>query len=102
MLTVTNDAASAMRNALERAAIPDTTGMRISADPNADQNGSAHPALRLDVATETVDGDKVVEAPGGLHVFIEPEVAPLLEDKVLDGMVEPNGRAAFRIVTQKQ
>jgi len=102
MLTVTNDAATAMRLALQRADVPESSGLRISADRDTDveENGS-QPMLRLDVATENEVDDEVVVAPGGLQVFIEPQVAPLLEDKVLDGMVEPSGRAAFRIMTQK-
>jgi Fe-S cluster assembly iron-binding protein IscA len=98
MLTVTDDAATAMRTALERADLPVSTGMRISADGNPEAESDSQPALRLDVATDSSDADKVVEAPGGLQVFIEPDVAPLLEDKVLDGVIEPSGRAAFRII----
>ncbi len=59
------------------------------------------PALRLDVAMESEAEDEIVTAPGGPPVFIEPDVAPLLEDKVLDGELEPSGRAAFKIVTEK-
>jgi Fe-S cluster assembly iron-binding protein IscA len=108
MLTVTDDAATAMRVALEKAAIPSTAGMRISADRNASEDGVSkngkvgRPKLRLDVVTSTYEQDEVVVAPGGLQVFIEPEVLPLLEDKMLDGEVEESGRSAFRIVTQRQ
>jgi Fe-S cluster assembly iron-binding protein IscA len=102
MLTVTNDAATAMRSAMERAAVPASTGMRISADQRAaTENSSPQPSLRLDVATNADPADQVVDAPGGLQVFIAPQVVPMLEDKVLDGVVEPSGRAAFRITTQK-
>ena len=111
MLTVTDDAASAMRTALQKAAMPPTAGMRISTDhaavatPAQNGNGSAtagnRPMLRLDVVTETPEDDEVVIAPGGLQVFIERDVAPLLEDKVLDGEVEPGGRSSFRIVRPK-
>ncbi|HUC36168.1 MAG TPA: hypothetical protein VMR97_03495 [Acidimicrobiales bacterium] len=104
MLTITDDAATAMRLALERADVPPSSGMRISADeaPELSENGD-QPMLRLDVVTdaEAHGGDELVVAPGGLQIFIEPQVAPLLEDKVLDGAVEESGRAAFRIVSQK-
>ena len=104
MLTVTNDAAAAMRMALERAEIPDSNGLRISAEQPGEpvENGN-QPMLRLDVVTsvESRVDDEIVLAPGGIQVFIEPRVAPLLEDKVLDGVVEPSGRAAFRIMAQK-
>ncbi|MGH9030087.1 MAG: iron-sulfur cluster biosynthesis protein [Acidimicrobiales bacterium] len=107
MLTVTDDAASAMRTALDKAELP-TAGLRISADHETrtaaanDGPEPEKPMLRLDVVTDANDADAVVEAPGGLQVFIEPEVAPLLDDKVLDGEIEPSGRSAFRILTQKQ
>jgi iron-sulfur cluster assembly protein len=102
MLTVTEDAAAAMRSALERAAVPLSTGMRISADRNAvDSAAPERPPLRLDVATGVAESDHVLQAPGGPQLFIEPEVLPILEDKVLDGVVEPSGRAAFRITTHK-
>jgi iron-sulfur cluster assembly protein len=102
MLTVTDDAAAAMRTALERAAVPLSTGMRISADHGSSPSGSSNrPPLRLDVATGVDESDHVLEAPGGPQLFIEPEVLPLLDDKTLDGVVEPSGRAAFRITTSK-
>jgi Fe-S cluster assembly iron-binding protein IscA len=101
MLTVTNDAGTAMRMALERAAVPDSSGMRISADPVGVEENGSQPVLRLDVVVENQNDDEIVVAPGGVQVFIEPTVAPLLEDKVLDGVVEPSGKASFRIVAQK-
>jgi iron-sulfur cluster assembly protein len=102
MFTVTDDAAAAMRSALERAAVPLSTGLRISADRGASTpEVPERPPLRLDVATGVGDSDHVVQAPGGPQLFIEPEVLPLLDDKVLDGLVEPSGRAAFRITTSK-
>jgi Fe-S cluster assembly iron-binding protein IscA len=104
MLSVTKDAAAAMRMALERAEIPDSNGLRISAEKAEEpvDNGS-QPMLRLDVVTavENRVDDEIVVAPGGIQVFIEPRVAPLLDDKVLDGVVEPSGRAAFRIMSQR-
>lgn len=99
MLTVTNDAATAMRSALEHADLPPSTGLRISADRSETEENSK-PALRLDVATEGEAEDEIVTAPGGPQVFIEPGVVPFVQDKVLDGELEPSGRAAFRIVTQ--
>lgn len=104
MLTVTDDAAAAMRMALERAEIPDSSGLRISAEqPHELTENGSQPMLRLDVVTavENRVDDQIVVAPGGIQIFIEPRVAPLLEDKVLDGVVEPSGRAAFRIMSQK-
>ncbi len=104
MLSVTKDAAAAMRMALERAEIPESNGLRISAEQPAEiVENRNQPMLRLDVVTavENRVDDEIVVAPGGIQIFIEPRVAPLLEDKVLDGVVEPSGRAAFRIMTQR-
>ena len=98
MLTVTDTAASAMRSALERADVPDTSGIRISG-ADARSNSSERPGLRLEIVAEKSPGDEQVMAAGGPPVFIDADVVPIVDDKVLDGGIDPDGRAVFKIVS---
>jgi hypothetical protein len=98
VLTVTETAAVAMRSALERAEVPDTSGIRISGS-DAMSNSNERPGLRLDIVAEKLPGDELVMAMGGPPVFIDADVVPLVDDKVLDGGIDPDGRAVFKIVS---
>lgn len=81
MLTVTPVAAQAVEALVAPADAPDSAGVRIARagdDPNPTSE------LGLAIVEEPLPGDqRVPDAP----VFLEPEVAPLLDDKVLDADV---------------
>ena len=98
MLTVTETAADAMRSALERADVPHSSGIRISGS-DAMSNSSERPGLRLEIVAEKLPGDEQVVATGGPPVFIDADVVPLVDDKVLDGGIDADGRAVFKIVS---
>ncbi|HLI74095.1 MAG TPA: hypothetical protein VKU86_09470 [Acidimicrobiales bacterium] len=98
MLTVTETAADAMRSALERADVPESSGIRISGS-DAMSNSSERPGLRLEIVPEKLPGDEQVVAAGSPPVFIDSDVVPLVDDKVLDGGIDADGRAVFKIVS---
>jgi iron-sulfur cluster assembly protein len=99
MLTVTDRAAQALRTAIDTADQPGA-GMRISGASPADvPDGNRRPTLRLDVVPTAQSDCELVVAPGGVQVFIEPDVASLLEDRTLDSSVDENGHAAFVVTT---
>jgi Fe-S cluster assembly iron-binding protein IscA len=79
MLTLTDSAREMVRDMVEAGNAPEGSGLRIASARN--ENGE--PALALELATQPADGDQVVDE-GGTRVFLEPEVADLLDDKVLD------------------
>ena len=97
MLTVTDTAAHAMRSALARADAPDSSGIRISCS-EAFSNSNERPGLRLEIVPEKLPGDELVLADGGPPVYIDSEVVELVDDKVLDGDIDADGRAVFKIV----
>ena len=84
MLAVTQEAASAIDGILAAPGVPDEAGVRITTEMAGAEEGSPQAELRLAVVEAPEASDQVVEdAP----VFLEPEAAALLDDKVLDAEV---------------
>lgn len=97
MLTITDRAGAVLRATLEAADEP-KTAVRISpAAPPAASNGSDR-VLRVDLVDTAAVDDEVLEAPGGAAVFLDTQVVPWVEDKVLDASIDDEGRTALVIV----
>ncbi|WP_019629923.1 hypothetical protein [Actinomadura atramentaria] len=90
MLTLTTGAVQVIRTVTSDPQLPPDTGIRIESGLNGSD------ALRLSVAPAPEAGDEVVESEGA-KVYLEPEVALLLDDKTLDAQVDPQGDVAFTI-----
>jgi Fe-S cluster assembly iron-binding protein IscA len=88
VLHITRAAADAIEEIT--GAVPGSAGVRISAMPEASTNGSG-PTTVFDFypADEPDMDDEVVEEQG-VQVFLEPDVVPYLEDKLLDAEVTGN------------
>lgn len=95
MLMLTRNAAEVIRGLAEA---PGADGVRISADPEAAPYSSS-PSFRVEVVPTPDVDDTVVEA-GGAQVFLAPEAADALEDKVLDADLEGGG-VRFAITAQE-
>jgi iron-sulfur cluster assembly protein len=81
MLAVTSQAASAIDDILAARELPDEAGVRITTRVDVSEGGTPEPALSLEVVEAPEEGDELLqEAP----VFLEPEAAALLDDKLLD------------------
>ncbi|MCW2596388.1 MAG: adhesin [Jatrophihabitans sp.] len=91
MLTLTDNAATEIRNLVAQPEVPDDGGVRIAS------NGQG--ALTLALAAEPAAGDAVVE-DSGARVFLEPAAGQLLDDKLLDAGVDPEGQVQFTLVEQ--
>jgi Fe-S cluster assembly iron-binding protein IscA len=90
MLTLTPTAADAVRALVANTDVDDETGgLRIAAG-EAGEQGSP---LDLSLVNGPEGSDQEVHA-GGAHVFLEPVVTEMLDDKVLDAHVE-SGRVRF-------
>jgi iron-sulfur cluster assembly protein len=88
MLTVTENAASAIRAIVQGPELPDTAGLRIfTMDSPSDQ-------LALSTAVNPESGDQIVENAGA-RVFLEPAAAAKLGDQVLDAEVGDDGKVEF-------
>ena len=98
MLAITDVAAEAIKTLTTDAELPDGGGLRISA-PDPEQG------LELALAGQP-STDDVVLSGNGVSVFLEPTVAQVLDDKVLDvqPVAGPGGEAELRfaIATQQQ
>jgi iron-sulfur cluster assembly protein len=78
MLTVTASASEAVHVLAAQTSAPESAGVRIS---RAGEDPEAGAELRLSVVEGPAEGDQQVP---DAQVFLEPEVADLLDDKTLD------------------
>jgi iron-sulfur cluster assembly protein len=80
VLTLTSDAAAAVRTMAEVAPeLPSDSGLRIHAEPA----GEGRLGVELTLVEGPDENDYVIEEAGA-RVFVEPEAALYLEDKILD------------------
>jgi iron-sulfur cluster assembly protein len=94
MLALTDNAVEAVQEILSSSeAMPETSGLRLVADP-----AGAQANFQLSVVALPAEDDEVIEEQGA-RVFLDREAAALLEDKVLDASVEAN-EVAFTITDQ--
>jgi Fe-S cluster assembly iron-binding protein IscA len=91
VLTLTENAATEIRNLIAMPEVPDDGGVRIASDDSG--------ALTLALAGGPTDGDAVIEDHGA-RVFLEPAAGQLLDDKELDAGVDPAGNVQFSIAMQ--
>ncbi len=83
MLTVTPQAADAVKKLVEGSDVPDGAGLRIYSTP-VDE---AQAALNLTLVAAPEETDQVIEADG-TRVFLDASSASFLDDKVLNASFE--------------
>jgi Fe-S cluster assembly iron-binding protein IscA len=84
MLTLTEGAAEAVKSIVSSSPnLPETAGVRISEQ----KTGGGEAQFQLAVAESPLEGDEVIEEEGA-RVFLEPDAALDLDDKVLDAAIE--------------
>lgn len=93
MLTVTENAAEAIRRITTGPEVPESAGVRISAQ------GTDVESLSLAMTEGPAQGDQVVEASEAT-VYLESGAASLLDDKVLDARVSDQGEVQFLVAPQ--
>jgi iron-sulfur cluster assembly protein len=94
MLTLTPTAAEAVRALVASAPVDDDTGGIRIAPGEETPEGTA---LELALVDAPEAADEQVDA-GGAHVFLEPQVAGFLDDKVLDASIESGGQVRFALM----
>ncbi len=94
MLVLTEAAAEVVKSVTDTTQAPDGTGLRIT------QEGQQAGALQLAAAAEPGAGDQVVETSGA-RLFLDPQAAAYLEDKVLDAEVDTQGKVRFTLGMQR-
>jgi Fe-S cluster assembly iron-binding protein IscA len=93
LLALTDNAVQAVKHIVASSEGSETGGLRMVAEREGTQANFA-----LSVVPLPAEDDAVVEEQDA-RVFLEPEAASLLDDKVLDAVVEQN-RVSFTIVDQ--
>src|SRR2546429_2957460 len=91
LLALTDDAAEVVRQIVSASdEVSDNGGLRMVA-----QQVGVDTGLELSIAALPAEDDEVIEEQGA-RVFLDPQAASLLDDKILDANVEQN-RIAFTI-----
>jgi iron-sulfur cluster assembly protein len=81
VLAISEDAATAIRGIVGAPGVPEGAGLRITREVNTEAGGEPRTDLRLSVVAEPEEGDEVLEEE---RVFVDPDAAELLDDKLLD------------------
>jgi iron-sulfur cluster assembly protein len=90
VLAISPAASEAIKGLVAASDLPENAGVRISGHPE----GSG--VFDLSLAPEAAEADEVVEERGAT-VFVDDQIAPLLDDKTLDAHTEGD-QVAFTIV----
>jgi iron-sulfur cluster assembly protein len=92
MLTLTDNAVEAVKGIVSTSEeTAETGGLRLTA-----QRDGRQASFKLRVAQVPAEDDQVIESRGA-RVFVEPDAASLLDDKVLDAAIEQDG-VAFMVL----
>ncbi|GAA3814994.1 HesB/IscA family protein [Amycolatopsis tucumanensis] len=96
MLALTDAAAEAISALTAQEGQTDSGGLRFAVQAQQDSGAQ----LALSVAPAPEEGDQVVGADGGAKVFLEPQAAIFLDDKVLDVQQDEQGQLNFAVLPQ--
>ena len=97
MLVLTEAAAEVVKSVTSTPQASQAAGLRISSSVPDPDNASA---LQVEAVSGPGENDQVLEAVGA-RVFVEPQAAIFLDDKVLDAGVDEQGNARFSLGVQK-
>jgi iron-sulfur cluster assembly protein len=95
MLTLTPAAAEVVRQLVANSPVDETGGVRISAGETTPEGTE----LQMQLVDQPETSDESVDEEGA-HIYLEPTVAPYLEDKVLDAHLHEGGGAHFELRPQ--
>ncbi|MGH3151664.1 MAG: Fe-S cluster assembly protein HesB [Streptosporangiaceae bacterium] len=96
MLVLTEAAAEVVKAITSTPETPEGSGLRIAA---SDAHAADPGALQVSAAPGPSENDQVIDAAGA-HVYLEPQAAAYLDDKVLDAQVDQEGKAHFSLGMQ--
>jgi iron-sulfur cluster assembly protein len=91
MLTLTENACSIVKRYTAHPDTPDQAGLRIMSTPEAQ--------LAVTTADQPAADDQLVEQDGA-KVYLDPDAAKLLDDKVLDAGIDESGNVQFGLLAQ--
>jgi iron-sulfur cluster assembly protein len=88
VITVSANAAAAIRQIVTQPGIPAGSGLRIAADDNRD-------SFHMSVSPSPHPGDTVLDTVDDAPLFLSAEAGELLSDKVIDAEVNDAGQLRF-------
>ncbi len=97
MLVLTETAAEVVKSVTSAPQSSQAAGLRISS--SVAEPGEAG-ALQVEAVPAPDAGDQVLEAAGA-YVFVAPQAAGFLDDKVLDAQVDEAGNVRFSLAAQR-
>jgi hypothetical protein len=92
VLTLTPTASAAVHALLDHPDLPDSSGVRLQSHTDA----AGRPGIGIEVVSAPIDGDQLVSAGDGDDVYLSADVAPVLDDQVLDAELDER-RVAFSL-----
>jgi iron-sulfur cluster assembly protein len=96
MLAMTEAAAEAISALTAQEGQKETGGLRFAVQDQANDGAQ----LAVSVAPAPEEGDQVLGTEAGAKVFLEPEAAQVLDDKVLDVRQDDDGQLSFAVLQQ--
>jgi len=93
MLTLTENAQTIVRSIAEQPGNPESSGLRITSE------GTPESTFAVTATANGEPGDQLVDEAGA-RVYLDPGSAQLLDDKILDATVDPDGRVEFALAQQ--
>src|SRR6187399_3070931 len=96
MLAMTDAAANAISALTAQEGKQETGGLRFAVQVQQDSGAQ----LALSVADQPEAGDQVLGTEAGARVFLEPEAAQFLDDKLLDVQQDEAGQLNFAVMPQ--
>ena len=97
MLVLTEAAAKVVKSVTSDPQAPQAAGLRISSSDPAPDSAST---LQVEAVPGPGENDQVLEADGA-RLFVAPQAAGFLDDKVLDAQVDGQGNPRFSLSAQK-
>lgn len=93
MLTVAPSAAEAIATLVSSNGLPAEAGVRLSAAPSTNTEGGV--GVQIALTDGPAPDDQVIDE-GDAHVFVDPDVAPVLDESTLQATAQDN-RIAFAL-----
>jgi Fe-S cluster assembly iron-binding protein IscA len=97
MLVLTQAAAEVVKSVTSAPQLSQAAGLRISSSVAGPDDAGA---LQVEAVSGPDTDDQVLEAAGA-RVFVAPQAARYLDDKILDAQVDGEGNARFSLGVQK-
>jgi Fe-S cluster assembly iron-binding protein IscA/shikimate kinase len=97
MLVLTQSAAEVVKSVTSTPELSEAAGLRISSSVAGPEDASA---LQVEAVAGPDAEDQVLEAAGA-RVFVAPQAASYLDDKILDAQLDQAGNARFSLGVQK-